>query len=136
MLTRLDGIDDRAQNQRSVRTILLVAVVFTVLTGCQSGVQKQGPEAEAKASDLANCARISTTSTHCGRKSDLTEVYLDNMHRDRPVRVTVREHSQEADDDTDYAVAEGGHLLIGCGGSGTSFAVVGCEVLKGEAETR
>ena len=56
------------------------------------------------------------------------------MHKDHAVRATVRKHSQQGDDDTEYAIAEGGQLFIGCGSSGTSFDVVGCEVLKGEAE--
>jgi hypothetical protein len=58
------------------------------------------------------------------------------MHSDRAVRVTVRKHSKEGDEDTDYAVAEGGHLLIGSAGGGISFSVVGCEVLKAEPEER
>jgi hypothetical protein len=58
------------------------------------------------------------------------------MHSDHAVRATVRKHSQSGDDDTDYAIAEGGQLFVGCGGGGTSFTVVGCEVLKGEAEKR
>jgi hypothetical protein len=58
------------------------------------------------------------------------------MHKDHAVRATVRKHSPEGDDDTEYAIAEGGHLLVGCGGGGTSFAVVACEVLKDEAEKR
>jgi hypothetical protein len=37
------------------------------------------------------------------------------MHKDHAARVTVREHSQEGDDDTDYAIAEGGQLFVGCG---------------------
>jgi hypothetical protein len=64
----------------------------------------------------------------------LTEVYVDNMHKNHAVRATVRKHSQEGDDDTNYAIAEGGQLFIGCGDGGTSFDVVGCQVLKGEAE--
>jgi hypothetical protein len=56
------------------------------------------------------------------------------MHNDRAVRAIVRKHSQEGDDDTEYAIAGGGQLFIGCGGGGTTFAVVGCKVLKGEAE--
>jgi len=73
-------------------------------------------------------------SSGCGGNSGLTEVYVDNMHKNHAVRATVRKHSQEGDDDTNYAIAEGGQLFIGCGGGGTSFDVVGCEVLKGEAE--
>jgi hypothetical protein len=56
------------------------------------------------------------------------------MHKNRAVRATVRKHSQQGDDDTEYAIAEGGQLFIGCGGGGTSFDVVGCEVLKGAVE--
>jgi hypothetical protein len=71
----------------------------------------------------------------CGGNSRLTEVYVDNMHKDHTVRATVRKHSsQEGDDDTDYAIAGGGQLFIGCGGGSTSFAVVACEVLKGEVK--
>lgn len=68
-------------------------------------------------------------SSGCGRNSGFTKVYVDNMHKDHAVRATVRKHSQEGDDDTEYAIAEGGQLFVG-------FAVVGCEVLKGEAEKR
>ena len=88
----------------------------------------------AQSGDLANCARIRVVSGGCGRNSGLTKVYVDNMHKDHTVRATVRKHSQEGDDDTDYAIAEGGQLFVGCGGGGSSFTVVGCEVLKGEAE--
>jgi hypothetical protein len=125
-----------SQNQRSVRTILLAAAVLGALTGCQSVAEKQRPEAEAQSGDLANCARIRVVSGGCGRKRNpgLTEVYVDNMHKNRAVRATVRKHSQQGDDDTEYAIAEGGLLFIGCGGSGTSFDVVGCEVLKGAVE--
>ena len=70
----------------------------------------------------------------CGKNTGLIQVYVDNMHKHHTVRVTLRKHSQEGDDDTEYAVAEGGHLFVGCGGGGTSFAVVRCEVLKGQAE--
>jgi hypothetical protein len=90
--------------------------------------------AYAQSDELANCARIREVSGGCGRNSSLTEVYVENMHKNRTVRVTVRKHSQEGDEDTDYAIAEGGQLFIGCGGGGTSFAVVGCKVLKREAE--
>ena len=58
------------------------------------------------------------------------------MHKEQAVRATVRKHSQQGDDDTEYAIAEGGQLFVGFGGGGTSFVVVGCEVLKGEAEKR
>ena len=75
-------------------------------------------------------------SSGCGRNSDLTEVYVDNMHKNHAVQVTVRKHTQEGDDDTNYAIAEGGQLFLGCEGAGTSFAVVGCKVLKAEVEQR
>lgn len=88
----------------------------------------------AKSDDLANCARIREVPGSCGKKSAFTEVYVDNMHKDRTIRATVRKHSQEGDDDTDYAIAEGGRLLIGCVDGSTSFTVVGCEVLKGGAK--
>jgi hypothetical protein len=42
--------------------------------------------------------------------------------------------AQSGDDDTDFAITEGGQLFVGCGSGDTSFTVVGCEVLKGEAE--
>ena len=117
-----------------VRTILLAAATLAALTGCQSAADKQHLEAEAQSGDLANCARIRVVSGGCGGNSRFTEVYVDNMHKNHAVRATVRKHSQEGDDDTNYAIAEGGQLFIGCGGGGTSFDVVGCEVLKGEAE--
>jgi hypothetical protein len=117
-----------------VKTILLAAAALAVLTGCQSAVERQRLEAEAQSGDLANCARIRVASSRCRRNSGLTEVYVDNMHKDHTVRVTVRKHSQEGDDETDYAIAEGGQLFVGCGGGGTSFTVVGCKVLKGQAE--
>jgi hypothetical protein len=56
------------------------------------------------------------------------------MHKDHAVRATVRKHSQQGDDDTECAIAEAGQLFIGCGSGGTSFDVVGCEVLKGEVK--
>ena len=90
--------------------------------------------AYGQSDDLANCARIRVVPGGCGKNAALTEVYVDNMHKNHTVRATVRKHSQEGDDDTDYAIAEGGQLFVGCGGGGTSFAIVGCEVLKGEAE--
>ena len=93
-------------------------------------------EAEAPSGDVANCARIRVVSGGCARNSGFTKVYVDNMQKDHAVRVTVRKHSQEGDDDTDYAIAEGGQLFVGCGGGDTSFAVVGCKVLKPEAEKR
>jgi uncharacterized protein YceK len=123
-----------SQNQRSVRTILLAAAVFAAFTGCQSVAEKQRPEAEAQSGDLANCARIRVVSDGCGGNKGFTEVYVDNMHKNQAVRATVRKHSQQGDDDTEYAIAEGGQLFIGCGGSGTSFDVVGCQVLKGAVE--
>lgn len=92
--------------------------------------------AYAQSGDLANCARIREVSGGCGRNSGLTEVYVDNMHKNHAVQVTVRKHTQEGDDDTNYAIAEGGQLFVGCGGAGTSFAVVGCKVSKAEVEQR
>ena len=92
--------------------------------------------AYAQSADVANCARIRVVPGGCGRKADFRKVYVDNMHKDHTVRATVRKHSQEGDDDTDYAIAEGGQLFVGCAGGDTSFAVVGCEVLKGKAEKR
>ena len=134
MLTRLDAVAAASQNRRGVRTILLAAAAaLAVLTGCQSSVETQSLE-EADSGDLPNCARIREVSGGCGKNSALTEVYVDNMHKNHAVQVTLRKHSQEGDDDTDYAIAEGGQLFVGCGGGGTSFAVVGCKVLKGEAE--
>ena len=124
---RLDAVAAGPQNRRSVRTILLAATALAALTGCQSAAEKQRPEAQS--GDLANCARIRVVSSGCGGNSAFTEVYVDNMHKDHAVRATVRKHSQEGDDDTEYAIAEGGQLFVG-------FAVVGCEVLKGEAEKR
>jgi hypothetical protein len=132
---RLDPVPEGSQNQRSARSILLAATALAALTSCQGTAEKQRPEAAAQSGDLANCARIRVVPGGCGGNSRLTEVYVDNMHKDHTVRATVRKHSsQEGDDDTDYAIAGGGQLFIGCGGGNTSFAVVGCEVLKGEAE--
>src|SRR4029077_17854095 len=89
-----------SQNQRSVRTILLAATALAVLTGCQSVAEKQRPQAAAQSGDLANCARIREVSGGCGGNPGLTEVYVDNMHKNHAVRATVRKHSQQADDDT------------------------------------
>jgi Prokaryotic membrane lipoprotein lipid attachment site len=119
-----------------VRTILLAATALAALTGCQSAAEKQRPQAQAQSGDLANCARIRVVSGGCGGNSGFAEVYVDNMHKDRAVRATVRKHSQQGDDDTEYAIAEGGQLFIGCGGTGTTFDVVGCKMLKGKAEKR
>ena len=119
-----------------MRLILLAATALAALTGCQSAAEKQRPEAEAQSGDLANCARIREVSGGCGGNKGLAEVYVDNMHKNQAVRATVRKHSQQGDDDTEYAIAEGGQLFIGCGGGGTTFVVVGCKVLKGEAEKR
>ena len=132
----LDAVAAGSQNQRSVRAILLAATAFAALAGCQSAGEKQRLQAETQSGDLANCARIRVASSSCGRNSGFTEVYVDNMHKDHAVRATIRKHSQEGDNDTEYAIAEGGQLLVGCGGGGASFTVVGCEVLKGEAEKR
>jgi hypothetical protein len=134
VVIRLDAVTSGSQNQRGVKTILLAASALAVLTCCQSAFERQRLEAETQSGDLANCAQIRVASSRCGRNSGLTEVYVDNMHKDRTVRVTVRKHSQEGDDETDYAIAEGGQLFVGCGGGGTSFTVVGCEVLMGQAE--
>jgi hypothetical protein len=111
--------------------ILLAAAVLAVLTACQSTLE-QRPEAQS--GDLASCARIREVQGSCGKNTALTEVYVDNMHKHHTVRATVRKHSQEGDEDTEYAIAEGGQLFIGCGGGGTSFDVVGCEVLRAEAK--
>ena len=115
-----------------MRTILLAAAALAVLTGCQSAVEKQRLEADS--GDLANCARIREVPGGCGKNAGLIQVYVDNTRKNHTVRATVRKHSQEGDDDTEYAIAEGGQLFVGCGGGGTSFTVVGCEVLKGQAE--
>jgi hypothetical protein len=126
----------RSQNQRSVRTILLTATALAALTGCQSAAEKQHPEVEAQSGNLANCAQIRVVSGGCGGNPGFAEVYVDNMHKDHAVRATVRKHSQQGDEDTEYAIAEAGQLFIGCGGGGTSFDVVGCKVLKSKAEKR
>ncbi len=115
-------------------SILLVAMALAVLVGCQTAAEKQ--RAEARPGDLANCAQIREVQGGCGKNVTLTEVYVDNMHKNRTVRATVRKHSQEGDEDTDYAIAGGGQLFIGCGSSGTTFTVVGCELLKAETEER
>ena len=132
-MIRLDAGAAGSQNQRRVRSILLTAVALAAIIGCQNAVEKQRPEG-AHSGDLADCARVRETSTGCGKHSGLTEVYVDNLHKHQAARVTVRKHSPEGDDDTDYAIAEGGQLFVGCGGDGITFAVIGCEVLKGEAE--
>jgi hypothetical protein len=119
-----------------VRTILFAAAALAALAGCQNAAEKQRPEGEAHSADLSNCAQIRVVSGGCGGNSGLTEVYVDNMHKNQSVRAKVRKHSQQGDDDTEYAIAEGGQLFIGCGEGGTSFDVVGCEVLKGKAEKR
>src|SRR5258707_14560354 len=89
------------QNQRSVRTNLLAATALVAFTGCQSAAEKQHPEAEAQSGVLPNCARIRGVSGGCGGNSSFTEVYGDNMHKDRAGRGTVRKHSQQGDDDTE-----------------------------------
>lgn len=89
---------------------------------------------EAQSGGLANCAQIRTVSGGCGGNRGLTEVYVDNMYKDHAVRATIRKHSPSGDDDTDFAIAEGGELFVGCGGGDISFTVVGCEVLKREPE--
>ena len=113
---------------------MLAAAALVVVVGCQGSLKKQRLEAGGQSGDLANCARIREETSGCGGNSRATSYYVDNMHKDRTVRATVRKHSQEGDEDTDYAIAEGGQLFVGCGGGGTSFAVVGCEVLKSEPE--
>ena len=115
--------------------ILWIATALVALTGCQGTAEKGRPEA-AESGDLASCAQIRQVPGGCRRNASLTEVYVDNMHKNRTVRATVRKHSQDGEEDTDYAIAGGGQLFIGCGGGGTSFIVVGCEVLKGETEER
>jgi|SRR4029450_6130909 hypothetical protein len=114
--------------------ILLLAVALVALTCCQGSAEKQRPEAVAQSGDPANCARIREVPGGCKRNASLAEVYVDNLHKNRTVRATVRKHSQEGDEDTEYAIAGGGQLFIGCGGGGTSFVVVSCEMLNGETE--
>jgi hypothetical protein len=114
--------------------ILWVATTLVALTGCQGTTEKQHQEEAAQSGDLANCAQIREVPGGCSRHASLAEVYVDNMHKNSTVRATVRKHSQEGDEDTEYAIAGGGQLFIGCGGGGTSFVVVGCEVLKSEPE--
>jgi hypothetical protein len=115
---------------------LLAATALAMLVGCQSAAENQRLPTETEAADLANCAQIREVSDNCGGRSGATSYYVDNMHKNRTVRATVRKHSQEGDEDTDYAIAGGGQLFIGCGSSGTNFAVVGCELLKAETEER
>lgn len=110
-----------AQIKASVTSLAIAALITGLVV------------AYAQSGDPADCARIREVPGGCGKKAGLTQVYVDNMHKDRTIRATVRKHSQDGDEDTDYAVAEDGHLFIGCGGGGTSFAVVGCEVLKSKA---
>lgn len=112
--------------------IFWIATALVALTGCQGTAENQRPEAAAQSGDLTNCAQIREVPGGCRRNASLAEVYVDNMHKNRTVRATVRKHSQEGDEDTEYAIAGGGQLFIGCGGGSTSFAVVGCEVLKSE----
>jgi len=90
--------------------------------------------AYAQSVDFASCAKIRLVPGRCEGKSGFAEVYVDNMHKDHMIRATIRKHSEEGDEDTDYAVAEAGQLFIGCEGGGTSFSVVGCAVLKGETK--
>jgi hypothetical protein len=103
VVIRLDAVAAGSQSQRGVRTILLAAAALPLLTGCQSAVEKQRLAAEAQSGDLADCAQILVVSDGCEGKSGLTEVYVDNMHKDHAVRATVRKHSQSGDDDTDFA---------------------------------
>ena len=104
---------------------------FAVVTSAPNQPTKP---TEAHSGDLADCARIRVVSGGCEGNKGFREVYVDNMHKNQAVRATVRKHSQQGDDDTEYAIAEGGQLFIGCGEGGTSFEVVGCQVLKGKAE--
>lgn len=90
--------------------------------------------AYAQSVDLASCARIRLVPGSCEGKAGFAEVYVDNMNKSHMIRATIRKHSEEGDDDTDYAVAEDGQRFIGCEGGGTTFAVVGCKVLKGETD--
>lgn len=90
--------------------------------------------AYAQSTELESCARIRLVPESCDRKAGFAEVYVDNMSKSHMIRATIRKHSEEGDDDTDYAVAEGGQLFIGCEGGGTTFAIVGCKVLKGKTD--
>lgn len=90
--------------------------------------------AYAQSVDLASCARIRLVPGSCEGKAGFAEVYVDNMNKSHMIRATIRKHSEEGDDDTDYAVAEDGQRFIGCEGGGATFAVVGCKVLKGETD--
>ena len=90
--------------------------------------------AYAQPVELASCARIRLVAGSCGRKAGFAEVYVDNTNKSHMIRATIRKHSEEGDDDTDYAVAEDGQLFIGCEGGGTTFAIVGCKVLKGKTD--
>ena len=119
-----------------MRTILLAATALAALTGCQSAAEKQHPEADVQSGDLSNCARIRVVPGGCEGNSSFAEVYVDNMHKGRAVRATVRKHSQQGDDETEYAIAEAGQLFIGCGDVGATFDVVDCKTLKGKAEKR
>ena len=78
-----------------MKTILLAAAALAVFTGCQSAVDKQRLE-EAASGDLPNCARIRVVSGGCGKNSGLTEVYVDNMHKNQAVQVTVRSIRRKA----------------------------------------
>jgi len=131
---RLDAVSAGSQNQRSVKTILLAAAALAALIGCQGNVERPHPDAAAQSGDLANCARIRVVPGSCGKNAGFAEVYIDNMHKHHMVRATIRKHSPEGDEDTDYAIAEGGHRFIDCVGGSVSFAVVGCKVLKNESE--
>ena len=113
---------------------MFAVVAFAVLTGCQSAVETPRSEAAVQSGDLANCAQVRLVPGGCEGNPRLSEVYVDNMHKYHAVRATVRKHSSTGEDDTDYAIAEDGELFIGCAGGETSFAVIGCEVLKREPE--
>ena len=108
--------------------LIKASFISLAITGLVSGFVF----AQSGATD--NCARIREVPGGCRKNAGLTEVYVDNLHKNRAIRATVRKHSQDGDEDTEYAVAEDGHLFLGCGGGGISFTVVRCEVLKSHAE--
>src|SRR4029453_6873725 len=105
----------------TLKNYAVLWIALVALIGCQSTAENQRQKAAAQSDDPANCAQIREVPGGCRRNASLAEVYVDNMHKNRTVRATVRKHSQEGDEDTDYAIAGGGQLFIGCGGGGTSF---------------
>jgi hypothetical protein len=117
-----------------VKTILLAVAAVALLTGCRSAVNKQQVETTAQSGNLADCAQIREEEGGCEGNKNLKEVYVDNMHKYQTVRVTIRKHSPEGDEDKDYAIGGAGQLFISCGDNSTSFAVVRCELLKSKAE--